>query len=646
MVTLSLFLLLTGQSQTAPTFDTDPRLAKAIPMAVYAEPLARVVADLSKEIGVPLFTEERLREELVVLVTKPRPARETMQALARHFGWKWSPASSGGYRIEPTETFARRANGGYALEVLPNMRKARAKAAAVVTELQKLTPAEIRKARESMAVPVAEGDSLDAVKEWVQRAKFTMQANPLALPAARTIAALSDDQLLSNVTRRIVFSSDPGPLAVAMTNRVRTEVVNALPIVAEMAAKAHERDPENGFAPFAPSQVREVRFEVRDPGAVAITLIGPTRHVLYEDNLVLPRDSQPAPALSLPKPVEDAISQISLPPTKPNGEPLLRYAQFLGMVAKVTGDDLIADAYDSYLSVVPSDGSQKVEAKRWASRFDVAQAGGWVTFRAKAWPMFRAFTVPRTVLAKLGERDVRLLTLDEKTLFATLLSKEQVRSSLIGWPTDAYRFYRFWAEVSPALRNALLSGESVPLQRLPASVHEYLYEYGAHGDAFEKVGSSLFEEPEFASPSPSGAEPGKVDRDYAGIFSKWLAPSASLSLRVARIPGIYLDKYKDIVGPSMLTELDSGELSEEDFKDFGSTRLGTALAMEFRFYARPGVTYLCREANVEVGRETKLDRLGWPEELVKRIAAAKVRAASDEGGREVRPGGIGLPPPP
>lgn len=623
MAALNLLFLLVSQGQGTPSFVNDPRLDRPVALTACVQPLSQVAERLSKEIETPLQVDAFLREDLVVLVTKPRPARETMDKLAKHFGWRWVPASGGGYRIEPTEEFRRKAKGGQPLESLPQLTEARAFAKALLPKLARLTPAQMAEAKRASR----KGDDEGNVDRQMELA-FT--GNPLALPVCRFYADLSDDQLMETFHRRRVISTHPGTFAYGMSDRVRSDAWQAVRSLGDRMAEDYRADPENNLEPFDASKVVEIRFQVSDGVGIDVTLIGPDRARLLDTWISFQRPLV-AKTDSIPKELEPFIGQAKIASATKLAsiEPLLPFASALADIAKKVNLDVICDAYDSYFALTAP---PRLPPKALSARCLLTTEDGWLSCRARHWPGLRSETIPRSVWSRLEGRHPRRLSLNERATLASLIDRRQAQSRLLLWQSEGYSFYRFWAALPANARDRLTKGEALPFSSLPTETHDFLYEATKHGGhSF----AGFLDEHIFREPELGGAfdfAKAEADADYAILFPRWLSSNAALSLKTAELPGIYCEGFEEMLTPSVLAEVLDKKPSDWDADLLGTPHLASVQGMRFFFTLAPGLRIERQEVEFAVGKEVPFDPKTWPADLLHHISAAKERAKlRDEG---------------
>jgi len=602
---LAYLLSLAGSQEQG--FAADPKLAKAIALTENAVPISTFVADLAKETGVTLTCDSRIRDDLVVVVTKERPAKTIMQVVANHFDWRWTPTLPGAYKLEPSDDWIRKVREGIPGEMKLDWRRNRERALRYANELSRLDP--VATEAKALAVGKAASDEEGGFyRLWEKR-------NPLAALVARTLGSLTDAQLASLRNRRIVMSTSPKPFQTAMPGSVLNDVAGAVRDFAGFEQRMFAAGLEPKIT-FDPDAVTEMYFDIHRASGADYVLLGANRQVLYKGSSLVPTAAK-TPIPPLPSPIQEAIKAQKTPPDwmlHPE-VPLAGYSELATKVAKKLNCDLVSDAYDFYYHF-------QNDPTGWNNACVLVTSDGWLKVRARRWIIFRSQTIPRHIWAQLGGRLPRNLTLDEKSQLITKLESEQYRSPLLGWLVGDSAFYRFWAATSPSLRRDLLAGQNVNFAQLPSEVHEFLYMQGdsGPGDFFQDF---FFDEPEFAEVKPDQAVDGGAisDSDYAGLYPNWVAKDASLNLRSVSIPGVYLPGYKILVSPGMLTlsPADLQQIAAEPEMQGTKPILSETNPMRFRFYIGPRIQVDHHEVDFKLGREVAYDPSTWPKDLVERI---------------------------
>jgi len=611
-IIVAYLLSVVGRQQ--PGLAENPKLGHAFAFTENAVPASTFVADVAKVTGTTLTCDSRIRDDLVLVVTRSRPVRETMQAVASHFDWRWVAVGPDAFKLEPSDEWARKARGGIPGEMAVDWQRARAKAQETASELSKIDLQKVE--ADAVRIGLAAGEEQGGFYQLIAK------CNPVAPLVARTLAGLTDAQFASLRNRRIVMSTSPSPLELPMPAAVQSALPGAVAKLAALNKRMVATHLVQEGA-FRAEDVTEVRFDIRRGSSAEYVFLGAGRQILYKASSMIPTPPR-ATLAPMASNIQDAIkAQKEVPEwdAEPS-EPLKGFCQLAAGVAKKLDCDLVGDAYDSYVRF-------KQDPATWHATSQLTTTEGWLKLRSRRWIILRNQTVPRHVWASLGGAMPANLSLDEKAQFILKLESEQTRSPLVGWLPGDVAFYRFWAAASPTLRAALRAGKRIPLAQLPGEAHEYLYLQDA-SSSNNWLDEYFFEEPEFEENKPEEAVDNGVpiDTDYAGLYPRWLGPDSSLSLLTGSVPALYLPGIRWLLPPGILTVTpeELRELEEEPAMKGIKPRLVNATPMRFRFSIVPGTTVDRKEVQYRIGEETSFDPSTWPKELVARVKGAMERS--------------------
>src|SRR5947207_3003728 len=96
-----------GMNVTA-IFRGDARLAAKVTLAWKEKPLGEALAELGRQLRVPLRAGNFTADDKVTLFVDERPAAEALGLIERHFDFHWVHAGSNGYELTQTSDSLRR----------------------------------------------------------------------------------------------------------------------------------------------------------------------------------------------------------------------------------------------------------------------------------------------------------------------------------------------------------------------------------------------------------------------------------------------------------------------------------------------------------------------------------------------------------
>jgi hypothetical protein len=629
-------------------------LDKPIGIAEYAVPARTLCADLGKLSGVRLSCDGPITEDLVVLVVKPRPAREILEKVATTFGWRWLPDGSG-LRLSPTEAFSHlAATGRYEILAAEAARRQQA-AKDLIAQMHSQNVAALQKEMQALQAKIQAGmqggvADPDAWREQTDRqAQILQRFNPATTVALAAFAELDVEQAVRLYDHRLIVGSSPRPLEVAMGRRAETEFETCIPSL----QKAPEPAADSGvmYTPlwgFGEVTGADVELDAWDHAGVVLRSESGPEVDWAQVSLPSPK---PLPLPPLATALRTALSNDTtndneLPPsTSPDGgDPLSFYGRWLAGVARRLDCDVVSDAYDTYQTF--SD-VQRFESKLPGFRgagFEPVLDGGWLTVRNRQWPRYREEQAPRDLLRQL-DAPIDVLPLDERAAIASRFTVPQLKSPLVGISPNDYWFFRFWNSLSPPLRDSLRAGKKMRLVDLPESAIDYLYEVGEQpvdtklrSASFSWGGSGAFSEPDFVDyqqilnrirpqDDPNGSDGFSLEwpprnHDFGRIYPSGTDPSASVWMQVADVTGLMDSDSRQFFAPGDLAggfSSDAPATHPTAVPDVKHLKLTHSRAYRLHIGIGDGFEIQADAQETTVGDDIANDPGKWPKDLRDRI---------------------------
>jgi len=658
-----MYLLLAGALLLSPSIQ-DPRLAPAHPVRELAVSAKVLCTDLGKAWGVPLICDERISDDLVILVSRPRSLAELMTKVAEHFQWTWTPDGDG-YRLEPTPIFLQTASNGRAKWILGQQQSLRNLARKRLRELAMVNVSALENEAKSiyqiLEEPQKEGLTQKQIEEDdARRAKLVDRVgeiegllDPAARIALQATANLTDSQLVSLYDRRLVLSTDPGPLEERLPSQASALFLPWVRKLQDQERKLQQQEQQYvnfGLIPMfqsAPAaQAAVVRVMLTDSENAHVSLMTAQHEIVSDSEIELPAEEEKEPGYgTAPADLKAAITAKypEEPPSKEWSEPLLPFAHWLDHIADRLKVDLISDAYDDYYPYDPTESDK--ERASYLDDFEPRVKNGWLVMRSTTWPQEREEFGPRHLLRRLSD-PIELMPLDDRAALVSKFNWAQIHSPMVPVQVDDYLFLRAWAVTSPEIKQALAAGKVVPLVSMPPEYLAYLREkdgrQGRQLDSFD-WGYGVFGEPEFGGPnlnrpvttisdidSESGPQtipprPVELDVVFASMYPRFLDAASNVRLRSAVVPGLFDARDRTVMEPMELVH----QNPEEEDADYnleaelakGELHPASVRGMRFEFRIRGdrGIAYQCEEATFE--QRVVTNRSTWPADLLKRIQA-------------------------
>lgn len=658
-----MYLLLAGACLLSPSFQ-DPRLAAIHPVHELAVSAKALCADLGKAWGISLTCDERISDDLVILVSKPRSLAELMPKVAGHFQWTWTPEGDG-YRLEPTPAFLQAARDGRAKWILGQQQTLRTLARKRLRELDSLNVVALEKEKKSIGNVLEEPQKEDLTQKQIEEddarraglverlGEIEQLLDPAARIALQATANLSDAQLISLYDRKVVLSTDPGPLEERLPSQASSLFSPWVRKLKEQELEMQRRDQQfvsYGLTPTfqqAPAaQAAVLRVILSDNDSVRVSLMTAHHEIVYESVTELPSEEEKEPADGvLPADLKAAITAKypEEPPSKGWSEPLLPYAQWLTRVSERLKVDLLSDAYDDYYPYDPTESDK--ERRTYLAGFEPRVKDGWLVMRSTTWPQERDEQAPRDLLRKLTD-PIELIPIDDRAALVSKFTWAQIHSPMVPVQVDDYLFLRAWSATALEIRQALAAGKVLPLLSMPPEYLAYLREkegrQGRQLDSFD-WGYGVFGEPEFGgpnlnrpfisrsdidietAPTEASKRPVELDGVFASMYPRFLDAASNVRLRSAVVPGLFNAHDRTVMEPMELVH-QSPEEETADYNleaELAKGELHPAairgLRFEFRVRGDQGIAYQCEEAKFE--QRVVSSRPTWPVDLLKRIEA-------------------------
>ncbi|MCH8275469.1 MAG: hypothetical protein IH851_11840, partial [Armatimonadetes bacterium] len=502
MIALSLTAIMMAQAQGPADLKADPRLSAVISVRADAQTLDALVKALSQQLNVPLKSAGTIKQDLVVLYAKDRPAHEVLSVIAEHFHWEWRKEEDG-YRIVQTPE-ARKDEQRLLDELIlkPYLQIGEE----AQKDLKALENVDSAQAREELRKVMEQLSAIWDDENWREEMSMLEQERLLASRWIALKKQLNPTwKLVNTVTSelkpsdwkyidrhgKIVFSYNPTPAQRPFSHKARKAAEEFV-----HAALALHEDPEwdpvryyvsNLRFPeeFRAEDVGTVRLVIRRRGAphtkadadprlqYAVTILDRSgKPVGVEDlrsnkPLGWPRKPVEGPKAEPPLdrrlPVTNELRRLNEPFPNTSGaaayadgwrafmkpgskaDPNGGLALLMNEVAAAAGVSLIADAYDTsdalYVEPLPLRSAWNafaIASDRY--RYDWSWDGQWVKFRTWDWPLARASTVPRDVLRNVRDRVAAHggYSLDGLSSLARALSDRQAASTVLN------RLIIFW----------------------------------------------------------------------------------------------------------------------------------------------------------------------------------------------------------
>ncbi|HWP31272.1 MAG TPA: hypothetical protein VNK96_06080 [Fimbriimonadales bacterium] len=276
-------------------------LDKPVTIRADVAQIAVVAGELTKQLGISIEISPKLRDELVILYAKERPAKEVLHRLASHFGWEWEKTARG-YRLVQFPSSEAEEKRLLDESLLKRMKTYQEQAKKELERISKTNKEEIEKKLEEIRKKIDEienqapegEESPEAFRSrWAilrplyeeQRA-LEERINPYNRLVYSLIVSLSPQQLLELERRhRLVFSTRPTRAQYAYPPSAQNVVASVLNEIIELQKielaeqqkyieqrKAQARGDEDVIVE-APWGVKV--FEMKDVAAVRVVLNAP-----------------------------------------------------------------------------------------------------------------------------------------------------------------------------------------------------------------------------------------------------------------------------------------------------------------------------------------------------------------------------------
>lgn len=487
-----------GLASTTPQADLslDVRLKSAITVEASVKTMKEVLDDVAERTGVTLKVQDDLREDLITLYAKERPAHEVLTRIAQHFGWEWRKTENG-YTLTQSAEAAERERKELEQEILKPFAEAKKRAQ---EHLQKSTPEELAKMRaelEELRKKIREMTDPD------NEESYGVYERLYALEKATSTAAMLKSLFVTQMSSReylelerlgkIVYSTHPTRLQRPMPRAV----VERLPGLVQQLSV----EPPFTFGSelvefrverplFSPSEVVAVRAVVKsnlydltfvgfrgNRLNISFQILGPDGRILHEVTYVGPfseafvgldeesaaPEQQAERPRDLPKRFEEAwtppegvkrlvlvragdddVVHADLMAKMYSGdEPLRVLGDVLIEFAKAMNVCLISDAYDTHFAGGFGYGGVSVDtpalflnsfARSVEQRWTYAEP--WVGLRTQPYALARASTMPRSALRSLlkEKKEMGGITFDTLASVIAKLTDRQATSLAMAFP--------------------------------------------------------------------------------------------------------------------------------------------------------------------------------------------------------------------
>ncbi len=479
------------------------------PLSLHCEVVGvrNVLAEIGKQAEVKLQVEPALAEDLMVLFTKDRSAREIMARIAEHFDWTWKRSEDGYtlYRTDEQRVEESRALREQILEPYQSLRK-RATELLESTEDSEKIMRKLSGIYDQVSELVQLGDHESAHVLTRQAMQLEMSLDPLGQVALGAIASLTDEQCLElDDRKRVVFATDPTRAQIALHEKA----IGIAKTTLATATSSMYVEGELMKVVGEPTRVRIILSARPDMMLSAnVSLYEGNRHLhstSYSYPLVGADESPPKrqqrdlPSVLTAR-VELSDEMHALLVSVPNFEAspdwlvAMRRSQttlgsrvdpswpnglFAREFVKLTDLSYIGTVYDLDHSERVFQLSQITPAAlldRWCvPDKEWTYTDGWIKVKHKKSALGRFSTVPRSRYFEWRDRTLRQagMTLDQFAEICASMNDKQLSNSIMmrvfGTGFDSYRgtqtFYcgRLWQTLSPAQKRIVSVGVGVPV---------------------------------------------------------------------------------------------------------------------------------------------------------------------------------------
>jgi len=679
-----MYLLVAG-SLLVRSLVQDARLSAAHPVRELVVSARTLCTDLGKTWGVPLTCDERISDDLVILVSKPRSLAELMSKVSEHFAWKWTPVGDG-YRLDPTPEFLKEARYGRAEWILQNLAPLREKAKQDLTEMagqdDDARNAEIEALNKKLEGH--EEEQTDAVSQLRLRMQhLENRGNRMALPILKTVALLTDAQLVQMFDEPLFLSSEPGPLE-AKLPQAAVQAVGPLIQRLESQRRAQEEAQKKAFkdqiflegglrgglmgAMAPPREASILRVVLNDSYSARGRLVTNKGEVVLIDQMTLPSSNdQEAERPFSPGLKAALLTKYPSDPVDKQADPIVPFAQWLARVGDKVGKDVISDANDLYPYFAPFNVADKDSRTSLLSGLACRESNGWLEVRDPAWAKYRDELCPRNLLPSMRE-SLDLMPLNDRAAVVSKLTIAQIASPCVRVDAQDYRFLKAWQATAETTKTALRAGRKVPLGAFAPEVLDYLKNcQSSWDDAITRGGvyanysggtggGGCFEEPEFNPATPPAPDiddpravlsPPEVSREmlFAAIYPRFVDPKGYASIQIATIPGIFDATAGESLGPHDLmspSTMEERGWEQEQWGELMGHELHPASIQAIRvsFVINKDLTLYYKTMVTTYEPRKISDPTTWPPALVARVKVHEQKRAQEE--QEFRGG---TPPP-
>lgn len=450
-------------------FSLDDRLKPPVTIEASVKTMKEVLDDLAQRTGVALGIQDDLREDLITLYAKERPAHEVLARIAQHFGWEWRRTNDG-YTLAQSAEAAARERRELEQLILEPFEKAKNAAqerlrAATPEALAKMR-AELSELRKKAAELPDDDDSDESYRLWQKLAELEEKVSPRARLEALLLTQLGTrDALELERIGKLVYSTHPTALQRPMPRAVMEHLPALLQDIAHESGLDYGGDEMPEVPPmvrrFDPEKVRAVRAIVRWDGwisffsrnqglSISFQFLSGDGAILHDEQSDMfistfgrigeaepPSATQPKTQRpeGLPARFEEAwsapegVKKFILASSGEDefvmadvwaevfgtSEPLKLLGDVMIEFAKAMDVCFVSDMYDPHLmggygeSAVSADTPAAFLdsiAKSLEARWSYSEP--WITIRTTPYALARATTAPRSVLRRLLEEKRRL----------------------------------------------------------------------------------------------------------------------------------------------------------------------------------------------------------------------------------------------